>query len=586
MAFEDTINSAPTPSAPVAPPSVPAQNPSTAPDISGLTQPGPNAAQPNPQTAAMGSYQKAVADEGAAYQKAADIASVPVTPPTVPHARLMNMIAGIGAGLSGFGTAIATHGKEGGAPEVEQIMGERQQRQIQAQQAAQAEKNQQIQNQLTIGNTNHTLGQNMLLLATLPQELQMKDLQLSEAQQRVASGKAALADTQADFMSKTGLTTDQFNAMISGTPGVGAAPIDSKALQSMTAVAQQKVDAAAKILHPDDPYLKKAQDVLANPNSSPKDIFNSVVSVNRQLGLQQQVTAQNEKQQQLDAASRPKDLNDAVGRLTQAQIAYTANPTPANKTLVDNAKTARENFLSADASQARVKQAAQDGDPNLLAQGLVNGDVAWSQIVSTRRPEFAAAAFKAANDLSLAQTGKPFSATVNETNFKQATNPQVQSKLKMIEGMTEKGGSIDIAQNAATKLPGFNEKTANKVFNAVKGEFGNPAISNFQTAMVGLADEYSQVMGSGAGTDTSRQQALDILHDGYSKGQLAGAISVMKADINARQKALIGDNPTLKQLFPPVDGSSQAPAGASSEVYVGGKLTGHVVGNRFVPLGQ
>jgi hypothetical protein len=551
------------------PPSIPEQNPASAPDISGLTQPGANATQPNPQTAAMGSYQKAVADEGAAYQKAADIANTPVISPNTPHARLYSMIAGLGAGLSAFGTSLATHGKEGGAPMVEQIESERQQRTLQAQQAAQAQKNQAIQNQLTIGNTNRTLGQNMLLLATMPQELQMKDLQLSEAQQRVASGKAALADTQAEFMSKFGMNTDQFNSMIGGSTGAGgnAAPVDPKAVANMTAFAQQKIRAASQILHPDDPYLAKAQTVLADPKSTPQDIFGAVASVNRQLGLQQQVTAQKEKQEQVDAAARPKDLNDAVGRLTQAQIAYTANPTPANKLLVDNAKVARENFLSADASQARVKQAAQDGDPNLLAQGLVNGDVAWSQIVSTRRPEFAAAAFKAANDLSVAQTGKPFSATVNETNFKQATNPQVQSKLKMIEGMTEKGGSIDIAQNAAAKLPGFNEKTANRVFNAVKGEFGNPAISNFQTAMIGLADEYSQVMGSGAGTDTSRQQALDILHDGYSKGQLAGAIAVMKADINARQKALIGDNPTLKQLFPTVGGAQEqaAPAGATGK---------------------
>jgi hypothetical protein len=569
MAFEDTTNSVPA-SAPVAPPSVPAQNPATAPDISALTQPGPNAAQPNVQSAAMGSYQKAVQDESTAAQKAADIANTPTPAPYAgPHARLLSMIQGLAVGLDSFGKAIATHGKEGGAEQVVQYNAQQQQQKIQAQQAAQAQKNQAIQNQITIGSTNRTLGQNMLLLATMPQELQMKDLQLSEAQQRVASGKAALADTQAEFMSKFGMNTDQFNSMIGGSTGAGgnAAPVDPKAVANMTAFAQQKIKAASQILHPDDPYLQKAQTVLADPKSSPQDIFGAVASVNRQLGLQQQVTAASEKQEQVAAGARPRDLNDAVGRLTQAQQAYAASPTPANKLAVDNAQAARSNFLSADAAVKRTAQAIQDGDPNLLAQGLVNGDIAWSQVVSSRKPEFATAAYKAADQLSMAQTGHHFSATENETNFKQATNPQVQSKLKMIEGMTEKGGSIDIAQNAAAKLPGFNEKTANKVFNAVKGEFGNPAISNFQTAMIGLADEYSQVMGSGAGTDTSRQQALDILHDGYSKGQLAGAIGVMKADITARQKAFIGDNPTLKQLFPAVGGAQEqsAPAGATGK---------------------
>ena len=127
-----------------------------------------------------------------------------------------------------------------------------------------------------------------------------------------------------------------------------------------------------------------------------------------------------------------RDRNDAVGRLTQAQQAYAVNPTPANKLAVDNAQAARSNFLSADAAVKRTAQLIQDGDPNLLAQGLVNGDIAWSQVVSSRKPEFATAAFKAADELSKAQTGKPFSATVNETNFKQATNPQVQSKLKTV----------------------------------------------------------------------------------------------------------------------------------------------------------
>jgi hypothetical protein len=62
-------------------------------------------------------------------------------------------------------------------------------------------------------------------------------------------------------------------------------------------------------------------------------------------------------------------------------------------------------------------------------------------------------------------------------------------------------------------------------------------------------------MGTGGGSDVSRQQALDILHDGYSKGQLAGSIAVMKADIAARKRGLIGGNPTLQKLFPDTSAS-------------------------------
>jgi len=67
--------------------------------------------------------------------------------------------------------------------------------------------------------------------------------------------------------------------------------------------------------------------------------------------------------------------------------------------------------------------------------------------------------------------------------------------------------------------------------------------------MLGLADEYSKVMGGGISSDTGRQQALDILKAAYSKGQLSGAITVMRSDIAARKKAIIGKNRYLLQEY-------------------------------------
>jgi hypothetical protein len=154
-----------------------------------------------------------------------------------------------------------------------------------------------------------------------------------------------------------------------------------------------------------------------------------------------------------------------------------------------------------------------------------------------------------ANQYSMQKYGKPFDIAQAQNDYKYAGNPQTQNTLKMINGMAEPGGAISIATNAAQKLPSLNSQTLNKVFNAGATEFGSTQATNFHTAMLGLADEYSKVMGGGISSDTGRQQSLDILKAAYSKGQIQGAISTMQQDINARRTALVGGNRYLMRQF-------------------------------------
>lgn len=568
MAPDNTTPATPAAStaAPVTQPTAPdvSAPPTAAPDLSGLVSSG-SQPQPTMATAVQGSMAPYIANEQAAYQKAAAIANTPTpAPPAGPHAKLMGIIQGIAVGMGAAGRSLATHGKEGGVDDVLAYEKQKQEMAQSAQQAVQAQKNQQIQNQLMIGSTNHTLAANIMMLGTLPTDLQLKDLQVSKEQQAIASGKISMAQASAEFQNQYGISPAAYNNMMA--PASSGTAVDPKDVQSLRDFSTQKFKAAAAILPVDDPTLKTAQQVLADPKSSPLAIMGAVSAVNRQLGLNAQVTAAKEKQEQQAAGARPKDLNDAVGRMTQAQLAFKAYPSPANKQAVDDATAARDNFLDADASKKRTEQLIADGDPNVLAPGLVHGDISWNQVTSSRKPEFITAALKAANALSLAETGKPFSAVVNAANYEQATNAQVQNKLKMVESITRKGGEIDIARDALSKLPQMDEKTANKFFNIVNGEFGDSAISNAQTALLGLADSYSQIMGEGGGSDSSRQQAMDLLHTYYSKGQMAGAIDVMRKDVIARHDSLVGNNPALKQLFPPVEGSAQKsvrPAGTT-----------------------
>jgi hypothetical protein len=603
----------------------------TAPDLSGLAAPGPNAAPqtaPVSDSAALQSQMAPfAATQQAELQKASESAQPAAPQPPGKHDTLRRMVEGLAVGLSSAATAMASHGERGGAPDVQAYYANKQNQAIQAQNAALAQRNMETQQHLMAANVAEKQMNNIMLMHTIPHDMTMQDLQEKKGQQEVTAGDTA-ADARAQelFESRTFVSpgydvnpsTGQVQRIGQGrytsqTPtGAGPTPQDSGSDQqsgpqtgSQTPNAsptgttapgtpsglnqtvprdgqyflrQQSIfDASTKEITAANggkttPLLAAAQKIIDNPQSTVLQINNAVLGVQRQANLSadtvkrlKDVADSQKSQQEVTAGNRPKNLDDAVGRLTQAQQAYTANPTPDNKLLVTNAQEARDNFLTAESSLARVKQVAQDGKPEDLAPGLVNGDLAWSQVVSTRRPEFVTAAFKAANEYSLKTTGKPFSAQVNESNFKQATNPQVLQKLKMVEGMTEKGGSIEIAQTAAANLPQFNERTANKIFNVVSGELGNTALSNFHTAMLGLADEYSQVMGTGGGSDVSRQQALDILHDNYSKQQLSGAIDIMRRDIAARKRGLIGDNPALQQLFPDTSTTQSAPAGATGK---------------------
>jgi hypothetical protein len=182
-----------------------------------------------------------------------------------------------------------------------------------------------------------------------------------------------------------------------------------------------------------------------------------------------------------------------------------------------------------------------------MAQQLVERQMDPSQV--PRRSAAYSLVLQKANAYSQQKYGEPFDIAGATSDYQYAKNPQTQNTLKMINAMTDKGGSIEIAQKAAAKLPQMNSQTLNKVFNAAATEFGSPSATNFHTAMLGLADEYSKVMGGGVSSDTGRQQGLDLLKNAYSKGQLSGAIGIMQQDIAARKSALVGSNRYLMKQY-------------------------------------
>lgn len=284
-------------------PVMPAQ---PAPDLSAMTTPGP-AAQPNLQTAALGSVQEDVTNIAKANQAYTDLANKPldVAPvpgiATGPHARLINMISGLALGADAFGKSLATRGKEGGVQEVDQYQAQQQEMQQSAQRAAQAQRNSELQQKLTTAAANTELMKNHLMLATLPTDLQMKDLALEEGQQRIQSGQQSLATNEADFRaSHFGMSPTDFNSMMSGT-GTG----NAQNIGVMRSQIQQNLSAA--IQNPqvgaNDPYVQQVQKTLADPNATPQQIFQASQSLDRQVALKKGVTAATTEQANASTAT-------------------------------------------------------------------------------------------------------------------------------------------------------------------------------------------------------------------------------------------------------------------------------------------
>jgi len=148
----------------------------------------------------------------------------------------------------------------------------------------------------------------------------------------------------------------------------------------------------------------------------------------------------------------------------------------------------------------------------------------------------------AAKVYSLEQYGVPFDWEQMHRDWDYAKNTRVKDTLGNIRSLNEPNGALDVTERAAQKLPQLDSQTINKVFSRVKTEFGNPDITAFQTSLLDFADLYAKIMGGGVGTDTSRQQALDLLKDAYSKHQLDSAFDIINQDLNARARGVIGRN--------------------------------------------
>jgi hypothetical protein len=237
----------------------------TAPDISGLNQPGAQAAAtPAPSTPESVSPPNltqgnlpAYGEPGAAAQPSTVVpAGAPAAQPAAPpkHAHLLAMVQGLADGLSAAGTSLATHGREGGAQEVQQLQA---QRQASKQSAAAAQREAQsadIENKLKQATTTQINTTIHALNATLPDEI-------AKSHMSVADASTKLAGEQFNLFAGTGMSPEAINSLVHG----GTA--DAKTSNILQSNAQMTHRIASQLLPEDNPSLANMKAALADPNT-------------------------------------------------------------------------------------------------------------------------------------------------------------------------------------------------------------------------------------------------------------------------------------------------------------------------------
>jgi hypothetical protein len=305
------------------------------PEISGLTQSGPSASglmpTPNSVSPPPDALMPATAppDVTAPQQINPAIAPEPPkggtpvgTPDVGGHTRLLAMVSGLAEGLSAFGTSLATKGQRGGVQQVLEDRARQQEMNIQAQQAAQAQKNADVQNKIANLTLNTLQMQNQKLHGTLQDEMTQSHVATQEAQTKLASA-------QFDLFAGTGMNAAQIQQLTQG------GPVDGKTSGMLQANAQRNYRIAAQLLPSDNPTLVALKNVIDNPNTSPAALVIANNQLSAELKGQEDVNDAKIKQATAAAAAPFGDkadmVNDAI--LHRLQVNH-----PEIKTLPDGYK--------------------------------------------------------------------------------------------------------------------------------------------------------------------------------------------------------------------------------------------------------
>lgn len=217
---------------------------------------------------------------------------------------------------------------------------------------------------------------------------------------------------------------------------------------------------------------------------------------------------------------------------------------------VDNYKLAQLENIKAE-TQKKLTEATNNPDSTTsLGEQLVRGLIDPTQL--SKRTANYNAVLKAADDYSMATTGKHYDVAKASRDFKYASNPGTLNTLNYLGsliGGVGKTGNLDELVNLSNAIPRTEFPALNKVENWVKLETGNPLIASYRAVTTEVADQVAKVLqGGGTGSATSDAkltQAMNLFQSSFTADQVIAVVNSLKPLLINRAKNLIGDNPYL-----------------------------------------
>lgn len=256
------------------------------------------------------------------------------------------------------------------------------------------------------------------------------------------------------------------------------------------------------------------------------------------------------------------DADPAMAAVWSKKVDFLQNAlTDVNKTKNDQAASETAARAKAELPYALAKtkaeEAVHDGDPAAAGQLLVSGDVAPSQLVSSRKPAFAQQAFTEARKLD-----PNWNAQAAEGYYKTAGAPQNVQFFGSAKSLTDQGGTLDQLQSQYNKIPNGKLPSFNKAADFIEAAAGSGPIAGFAQTAVGVADDYAKVMGGGQGSDTSRNQVLQGFAASKSPAQMKASIAAARAAVYSQMQSRVGSNPVMRKMY----GDQLPPTGATMRV--------------------
>ena len=249
----------------------------------------------------------------------------------------------------------------------------------------------------------------------------------------------------------------------------------------------------------------------------------------------------------------PTDLSGdkVAGSIAQLKtLAARPDLTPVNQERATRALATAENAqqiaMNQKQQEKKQEQAITQGSPTTAAQLLVDGNATLSQLKARgSTPDFIVNTLSEANKLS----GGSYNAQAAEAQYDTAKSPASLAFFGSAKSLTDKGGTLDQLKAAGDAIPDGKIPIFNSIADAQKAATGSGPIAKYAAIALGVADDSSKVQGNGAGSDSSREQALKLIPTNASSAARQGAIDGIRSSVNSQITSRIGSNKILQQMY-------------------------------------